>query len=263
MRHALWLLLLASALVLTAACGGDSDSSSADITITPDLTQRREGLSEQEALELFQAIMERRAQYIDGSAEVTINADNTLSINYSDIADDIAADLYAEVGDLAIRGPKRQGDEMIVCLLSADEEVYIPFDSIVYEQSGTSAIPRCQLENGLAANIAWEDIEVPSLGTMNNLDIASVALQTETGPTLIIGFNEAGSQKLAAVTQQIVGLPMGIFIDGDLVAGPRVSEFIQNGQIAIAGLSLRQARILRAQLRAGAIPAPFTAKINA
>jgi preprotein translocase subunit SecD len=86
-----------------------------------------------------------------------------------------------------------------------------------------------------------------------------VALLTETGPTLIVAFDDDGSLKLSGITGDLIGLPLGIFIDDQLMAAPQVSASIENGQLPIAGLSLRNARILRAQLRAGAVPAPFTA----
>ncbi|HUF53794.1 MAG TPA: hypothetical protein VMR52_08480 [Dehalococcoidia bacterium] len=243
------------------ACGGGRDEieASGEITIVPDLTRRREGLTEQETLELFQAIMQRRAEFFDGSAEVTVNEDQTLTVMYKDIQTDIAHDLYFVPANFRIRAPQREGD-MIICLTGPDQEVMVPRENLIYSQEGTRLIPRCRLDDGRPANIAWEEVETLNYGIIDNLDIASVSLVTEAGPTLIVALNEEGIEKLSYVSSTLINLPMGIFID-ELIAGPKVAQPIDNGQVAVAGLSLREARIMRAQLRAGAVPAPYTVRL--
>ncbi len=60
------------------------------------------------------------------------------------------------------------------------------------------------------------------------------------------------------VTAGMVGLPLGIFVDGELLAGPRVEEPVTNSRLVIAGLSLPRAIILAAQLNAGELPVPVS-----
>jgi hypothetical protein len=260
MRQAVWLLLILLPLLATAsACGGDDSSPSDSVTITPDLEERRAGMSEEETLELFGAIMTRRVEFIEGSADATINADQTLTVEYSDLAGDVAVDLFSNKADLRLLGPRRAGPDTIVCLTAEGGEVHVPITSIVYDPAGTGFTPLCELEGGSRAEIAWEEQEAGQLGAIENLEITHVALLTETGPTLIVTFNSEGSLKLSGITAGLIGLPLGIFIDDQLMASPQVSASIENGQLPIAGLSLRNARILRAQLRAGSVPAPFTA----
>jgi len=55
-----------------------------------------------------------------------------------------------------------------------------------------------------------------------------------------------------------VGLPLGIFLDGELLAGPTVREPVTDGRLVIAGLSLREAEILAAQLPFGPLPLPVS-----
>jgi preprotein translocase subunit SecD len=82
-------------------------------------------------------------------------------------------------------------------------------------------------------------------------------LTTEEGPVVFLGFDNEGGGAIASITAQLGGLPLGIFVDDELLAGPIVAAPIGDGQLAIAGLTLRDARILRAQLRAGDMPVPY------
>lgn len=261
MRMVIWPLIVL-AILAGGACGGDEPSSPI-VTIFPDYERLREGVSEEEAQELFVAIMERRAEFMDGEAEVSVNDDGTLTVEYSGIADDVALDLYLTAGNLSVRGPQMVDDDTIRCLTGVDQPVELPLSSIVYDPTDTGLIPRCRLDDGRPANVAWdEEIEALNVGPLTNTDISTVSLRTEAGPTLVVGLNQDGSLKLASISSQLIGLPMGIFIDGTLVAGPMVADIIPNGQLPIPGLGLSEARILRAQLRAGAVPAPFTIRIT-
>jgi preprotein translocase subunit SecD len=51
---------------------------------------------------------------------------------------------------------------------------------------------------------------------------------------------------------------MGIFIDGEIVAGPTLKEPVSSGNVVIAGLTLTDAEILTAQLSGGPLPVPVT-----
>jgi hypothetical protein len=86
--------------VSASACGGggDDDGGAEVITIEPVLEERPEGMSEEDAVQLVLSIMERRGEFIDGSAEATANDDGTIDIEYSGIAADIARDLFLEPG---------------------------------------------------------------------------------------------------------------------------------------------------------------------
>ena len=86
--------------------------------------------------------------------------------------------------------------------------------------------------------------------------VVSVVLTSADGPLLNVVLNTGGAAALERLSSGLVGLPMGIFVDDDLIGGPTVSETILDGRISIAGISLRDARILRAQLLSGEMPVP-------
>jgi protein-export membrane protein SecD len=68
----------------------------------------------------------------------------------------------------------------------------------------------------------------------------------------------AGARKFAQVTRDNVGKPFAIVIDGKVLSAPVIREPIIGGSGIISGnFTLQSASELAAQLRAGALPAPF------
>jgi preprotein translocase subunit SecD len=71
---------------------------------------------------------------------------------------------------------------------------------------------------------------------------------------LVARFTPAGAATLEALTEEIAGYPLGIFLDDKLIAAPRVNRAITNGEAFVAGIDTKTARLLAAQLNAGPLP---------
>ncbi len=80
--------------------------------------------------------------------------------------------------------------------------------------------------------------------------------QTTGLPTVAFEFNGEGGRMFGRITERLVGKPLGIFLDNQLISAPQVRARIQN-QGVITGLGQQEARLLSIQLNAGALPVPI------
>lgn len=77
-------------------------------------------------------------------------------------------------------------------------------------------------------------------------------------PYIAIEFTEEGGKKFAEVTSRLIGKPLPIFLDREIISYPSVNEAIEGGRAQITGdFSLEAAKQLAIQLNAGALPVPI------
>lgn len=88
---------------------------------------------------------------------------------------------------------------------------------------------------------------------------AQMVLDNVTGvPEVSIEFTSEGADIFEKVTGRNVGQPLAIFLDGNLISAPRVSEKIIGGKAQITGNFTRdEASKLVERFNAGALPAPI------
>lgn len=78
-------------------------------------------------------------------------------------------------------------------------------------------------------------------------------------PVVEINFNAQGAKLFSQITDANVGHALGIFLDGQLIEAPNISEKIDNGQAVISGnFTAQQAKDLATNLNLGALPVPIT-----
>lgn len=71
-------------------------------------------------------------------------------------------------------------------------------------------------------------------------------------------FNPEGAKKFGDLTTELVGQPLGIFLDGKMVSAPRVNGAITGGNGLIeGGFTAEAAKTLAIQLKAGQLPVPL------
>ncbi len=87
---------------------------------------------------------------------------------------------------------------------------------------------------------------------------AEVGFEPQTNrPMILFEFNDEGGRMFAEITRNLVGKPLGIFLDNQLLTAPIVREPITQGRGQITGqFTLQEARDLVIQLNAGALPVP-------
>lgn len=87
---------------------------------------------------------------------------------------------------------------------------------------------------------------------------AAVTISPQTGrPEVAFQLTDEGASIMEQVTRRLVGKPMGIFLDDQLISAPTVQAVLST-QGVITGLSLQEAQQLAIQLNAGALPVPVT-----
>ena len=80
----------------------------------------------------------------------------------------------------------------------------------------------------------------------------------QTGlPEVRFQFTNEGSNMFEQITRRLLGQPLGIFLDDQLISAPTVQGIISQSGV-ISGLGAVQARDLAIQLNAGALPVPIT-----
>jgi preprotein translocase subunit SecD len=89
-----------------------------------------------------------------------------------------------------------------------------------------------------------------------DLQSANVAFDPQTGrPQVQLVFTPDGSKKFATITRRNVGKIVAIALDNTIIEAPRVNEPITGGSAVISGgFTTEQAKALRIQLNAGALP---------
>jgi protein-export membrane protein SecD len=83
--------------------------------------------------------------------------------------------------------------------------------------------------------------------------------QRTSEPIVTFRFDSAGGKRFARATQENVGLPFAIILDGKVVSAPVIREPILGGSGQISGnFSVPEASDLAVTLRSGALPAKLT-----
>ncbi len=78
-------------------------------------------------------------------------------------------------------------------------------------------------------------------------------------PVVSFRFDTVGAQKFGRATQQNVGKPLAIVLDGKVISAPVIRDAILGGSGIISGsFTTQQVQDLALLLRAGALPAPLT-----
>lgn len=78
-------------------------------------------------------------------------------------------------------------------------------------------------------------------------------------PTIRVDFNSEGTKLFADITGNNVGHELAIFLDGQLLSAPNISEKIPDGTAIITGnFTAQSAKDLATNLNLGALPVPIT-----
>jgi SecD/SecF fusion protein len=179
---------------------------------------------------------------------------------------DVALDEAA--GTLAARLRACGLEEPSVRVVDGSVMVAVPAS---WDQRDAAALlePRAVVEFRQEAVVDGQRTWVPAMGQtpdgtlrpFTDVRFLEVGLVTDraTGQPLIeFELDDEGAALLADITAQLVGQPLGLFVDGEPVMTPTVQTAITNGRGQISGgFSHDQARILVAQLTSGPLPAPM------
>jgi preprotein translocase subunit SecD len=256
-------LLLAPALalflLLALSCGGGSDPE-ATLTLTADLSQLPPGTDEDEALGDAADILRQRAElYGIADPQIALGG-NTISVTLKGVEEAAALQLMTRTGSLEFKRPRVSTDGLVVCKTPQGEEFGVPPQN-VNPDDVSGSLSRCFSLDKLGEPV-WVDADVASDDgsatrlTPEHVDPGSWQLQhNETA--LAARFTPEGSDLLKLITGALAGYHLGIFVDGELVAAPRIQRAITDGAPVISGFPRSEAAILAAVLNTAPLPVPL------
>ncbi len=153
-------------------------------------------------------------------------------------------------------------------------------DRIIVELPGVKDIEEAKKLIGQTAQLEFKECAqlgsagqcaqwAPAIGNLNGEQVAltgkyllpgrqQVTFQSQGGlPQVAFQFDDDGATLFGQITQRLLGKPLGIFLDNQLISSPTVQAVITQ-QGVITGLTLEEARLLAIQLNAGALPVPVS-----
>ncbi len=275
------LALIGGLLAVTlAACGGGSDGqpspsvvaepsptvldrSGVRIVLEADVSLLPPGADIDEALEGVRDILERRMTAFEvADFEIEVESTNRLSVKLAGVSAEEARGLLGTTARLEFRKPVRDDVGNIVCEAEDGSTYTQPYRPDLFVEDETSDTVTCPPnEEGIAGVMVWE----PATGTDSEGEerVLTGAFLTPNAevvgppPTIAIEFTGEGGLLFEQITTELVGLPLGIFLDEELVGAPTVTVPITGGQATITGLDFDEARTLSIQLNTGALPVPL------
>ena len=209
-------------------------------------------------------ILERRTRAFDtGGFEIEVEGTNRLSVRLRGIGIEEARELLVKMAQLEFRKPVLDESENIVCEAEDGSTYALPYEpGLFVEDEVNDAVTCPPNEEGMVGVVVWEPATgTDSQGEERVLTGAFLRPNAEVidDPTILvfIEFTGEGSLLFEQITGGLVGLPLGIFLDDELVAAPTVQQAIAGGRSTITGLDFDEARTLAIQLNAGALPVPM------
>ena len=276
-----WLLVVAALMagwLLPMACGGEGTSAATSyIILEADTSVLPADVDVDEAMEEVEGIMKGRAKAFGGRVrEAQRQETNRLALELSGMTAEEAREKIGRTALLAFHEPERdETGENVVCTGATGETLTVPAD--VVETADGSRRPTNLTTT--ADNHQWlcfpPGSTVPS-GTVNWVPATGIGSdgqekaltsrflrgeETEVifdaagRPFVQARFNAEGGALFEQVTTRLVGLPLGIFLDDELISAPTV-QGILSSDFVITGLYLDEAETVARQLRAGAMPVP-------
>lgn len=127
----------------------------------------------------------------------------------------------------------------------------------VHEYAASHILLRTKTEADIVPPEQWKGTGL----TGKQLKHAAVQFDQQTGePNVALQFNDEGADLFAALTERNIGKPIAIFLDGEPISEPVVSQKIVGGQAVISGrtMTIQSTKQLAQRLNAGALPVPIT-----
>ncbi len=257
-------LALTGTLVATvlSSCGGDGEPS-VRILLEADTSRLAPGTDVGDVLEGVKDVLERRVNAFGVSeTEITREGSNRLSVRLRGIGIEEARELLGKTAQLEFRKPVRDDVGDIVCETEDGSTYTQPYQPGLFVEDETNDTVTCPPnEEGTIGFVQWEPATgTDSQGTERVLTGSFLKANSRVEgppPTVVIEFTGEGSLLFEQITTELVGLPLGIFLDEELIGAPTVNQPITGGISTITGLDFDEARTLSIQLNTGALPAPL------
>jgi preprotein translocase subunit SecD len=271
--------------MLLSSCGGGGTSPPKTyVILEADTSSLSPGVDVDNAMGEVERIMEQRAEAFGARVlDIERQDTNRLALELLDIAPEEAGDLIGRAAELEFREPQRENQSdpasPFVCKSDAGESFSVPSEVVgtrddarptnlepTAEGHGWRCVPTGQTKP--TGDVQW--VPATAIGSDGNEKAltgsflkanasvdARVDLLGDGGqPVVAIEFNSEGAKLFEQITGRLVGLPMAIFLDEEIISAPTIRSHITGGNAVIEGFSLEEGRTLAIQLNSGALPIP-------
>ena len=230
------------------------------------------GTSVDDAMDVARSIIENRVNKFGVSeTEVTREGKNRLAVQLPGIAPEEAASLIGKTALLEFREPTRDEGGKIVCVKNDGSGAEFAVEpNQTAESTGDKGVKRsvCNSPSGETGEVKWK----PAAGVIQGqtrvltgrflkaggANVAVPPSGCQNGPACVtLAFNGEGGTLFEQITTRLVNYPLAIFLDDELVSAPKVNGPISGGNGVIEGVPLDEAKTLKVQLNAGALPVPL------
>ena len=220
-----------------------------------------------EALEGVKDIIERRVnEFGVAETEIQIEGANRLSVQLPGISPKDARELIGRTAQLTFVEPRQDDAGNVVCEADDGSEFSVPLIATRFDDQADPPVSRCIGDQVQSGQVIWDPATCQGdvCGDLSGVVLTGRFLRpnaaivgSPTGPVVAIEFNRQGSVIFEDVTTRLVGYPLGIFLDDELIGAPVIQGPITGGRSIITGLDEGEARRLAIQLNAGALPVPI------
>lgn len=237
-------------LTLTA-CGG---SGATTLVMNADPDSLPPGADLDSALqETVNILRQRLVLFGEGDSDITSDGE-TITASVSGMDGETARALLMPRGVVEFRQPVIV--EGFVLCTDADGEEFLVHPLRVNPDEALQNRVRCFAENQFGDPL-WEptptiQIRTQKFALAELIEPGSWEIRNQT--SLAPQFNDDGSELLEEVTGNLVGYPLGVFVDGELLGAPRIRRAITNGNPFISGFTELEARLRRAQFNVPPLP---------
>ena len=244
------------------------------LLLEADVSRLPQGTDADEAMKGVKDILERRVNRFGLSeTEVTVEGNNRLAVQVPGINPGEAKELLGKTAQLEFREPVLDEKGSIVCETEEGGTYAIPYQSGLFVADRENNVMTCPpSEEGAVGFVQWEPATgTDSQGIERVLTGGFLKPNSQVGtapgecgrdsppPCAVLEFTGEGGRLFEQITTRLVGIPLGIFLDEELISAPTVQQAITGGNSVITGLELKEARTLAIQLNAGALPVPLRA----
>jgi preprotein translocase subunit SecD len=259
------LLTAASLASVLTACGGDEDQPSVRLQLEADLSGISSEVSTDLLIDALLDVLHTRAIMFGISDAILTRGDSgRIFVTLPGvISEEDARQLMLKTALLELRQPVLDEGGDIICQPTSGARFSVSREDITYtpETPDGGFAPRCLGGGGQSGEIVWEPVTTDGQDQVEDapplvLVPLSARVDRTRAPVVLIALLPDDAELLQTASERLLGLPLGIFLDGDLLAGPTIQEPLSTGNIAIGGLPLNEAIVLAAQLSAGSLPVP-------
>lgn len=138
----------------------------------------------------------------------------------------------------------------------------LEFKEMVYDSSGNPVLDSSGNPTWIpatAVDSSGQEVALTGQYLKNNAQV--VFAPNTNAPEVAFNFNSEGATLFSQITGRLIGKPLGIFLDNQLISNPTVKAQIGASGV-IDNIPLNEAQTLVIQLNAGALPVPLIGPIE-